>query len=88
MFRDTVITDEEAQQLMCPPSPTIDPNCADEKNLQKQRGLQRMHSLHVGPVKLPHPVKMPNGRARTNNDQRACSEDFSKATPPPKVTKL
>lgn len=38
----------------------------------------------MGPVKLPHPVRMPNGRVRTNNDQRACSEDYSKSTPPPK----
>ena len=43
-----------------------------------------MHSLHVGPVKLPHPVRMPNGRLRTNGSDigRACSEDYTKSTPP------
>ena len=42
-----------------------------------------MHSLHVGPVKLPHPVRMPNGRLRTNGSEsgRACSEDYTKSTP-------
>merc|ERR1711971_26537 len=81
---DTVITDEEAQQLMCPPSP-IAP--AEENRLQKERGLQRMHSLHVGPVRLPHPVRMPNGRVRTRTNsesKRACSEDYTKSNTPPK----
>ena len=73
-----MITDEEAQQLMCPPSPQI-----LEEEIQPKKRLQRMNSFHVGPVQLPHPVRMPNGRARNNSaDQRASSEDYSlKMTP-------
>ena len=40
-----------------------------------------MNSFHVGPVRLPHPVKMPNGRAGNSNN-RAGSADYSlKSTP-------
>ena len=45
------------------------------------------NSLHVGPVRLPHPVRMPNGRvrSRTNSEsKRACSEDYTKSNTPPK----
>ena len=61
-----MITDEEAQQLMCPPSP-VPPKAKDAPS--KKKTLQRMNSFHVGPVKLPHPVRMPNGRLRNNSDE-------------------
>lgn len=65
-----MITDEEAQQLMCPPSP-VPPTAAtkDAPSISKKKTLQRMNSFHVGPVKLPHPVRMPNGRLRNNSDE-------------------
>ena len=70
-----MISDEEAQQLMCPPEKSeVDEN-------RKPKPLERMNSFHVGPVKLPHPVRMPNGRVSTN---RASSEDYSKTSNHPK----
>ena len=72
-IRDTVISQEEAEQLMCPPSPNGD---LDAKNEHPPR-LQRLNSIHVGPVQLPHPVRMPNGRVRNNSKIRSCSEDNS-----------
>ncbi len=71
---------------MCPPTPVVvSPNKDEIKasqtgNSGNKKSLQRMNSFHVGPVKLPHPVRMPNGRARNNSD-RAGSEDYTKSTP-------
>ena len=67
---------------MCPPSPQVsnsdDNDSAETKSKQKEKVLKRMNSFHVGPVKLPHPVKIPNGRAtRSSNEQRAGSADYS-----------
>ena len=85
-FRDSVISDEEAQQLMCPQENEVQNNTKVE-NKEKQKTLERMNSFHVGPVKLPHPVKMPNGRV---NNSRASSEDYTKntATNHPKNVRL
>ena len=72
-LRDTIISPEEAEQLMCPPSPNGDLETSEN---QPPR-LERMNSFHVGPVQLPHPVRMPNGRLRMNSKIRSCSEDHS-----------
>ena len=58
---------------MCPPSPNGDLETSEN---QPPR-LERMNSFHVGPVQLPHPVRMPNGRLRMNSKIRSCSEDHS-----------
>ena len=71
-----MISDEEAQQLMCPPEKSEEP-----ENPKKAKTLERMNSFHVGPVKLPHPVRMPNGRV---SNSRASSEDYSKTSNHPK----
>ena len=75
-----MISDEEAQQLMCPPADSdIHQQSASEVTGDTGGGktLERMNSFHVGPVKLPHPVKMPNGRV---SNSRASSEDYTKNT--------
>ena len=75
-----MISDEEAQQLMCPPADSdIHQQSASEVtgDTDGSKTLERMNSFHVGPVKLPHPVKMPNGRV---SNSRASSEDYTKNT--------
>lgn len=58
---------------MCPPSPQ-----GHAQAKQPPKKLLRMNSFHVGPVKLPHPVRMPNGRlVNRNSNGRASSEDCS-----------
>ena len=78
-FRDSVISDEEAQQLMCPQENEVQHQSSSNTKVEidKSKTLERMNSFHVGPVKLPHPVKMPNGRV---NNSRASSEDYTKNT--------
>ncbi len=85
-FRDSVISDEEAQQLMCPLENEVQQS-STKVETEKQKTLERMNSFHVGPVKLPHPVKMPNGRV---SNSRASSEDYTKntATNHPKHVRL
>ena len=79
LCRDTVISPEEAEQLMCPPSPNNGDHLENETSNSKNphQRLTRMNSYHVGPVQLPHPVRMPNGRIRTYSKIRSCSEDHS-----------
>jgi hypothetical protein len=74
MYRDTVISPEEAEELMWPSS---DPPSHKETTQKIKQTLQRMNSFHVGPVRLPHPVKLPNGKDRTNFTTRASSADYS-----------
>jgi len=68
---------------MCPPSPEELSHRGHSPIKAKQQPprkltLQRMNSFHVGPVKLPHPVRMPNGRlVNRNSNSRASSEDCS-----------
>ena len=67
---------------MCPPSPNanngdhLESTTTSSSKNPNQR-LTRINSVHVGPVQLPHPVRMSNGRVRTYSKIRSCSEDHS-----------